>query len=59
MTTDPGGAPATKIEEEGRVAPAAPPRKRFGVKAFLLLCAAVVALDLLAAILVPPFPKGG
>ncbi|MGA3058526.1 MAG: F0F1 ATP synthase subunit A [Candidatus Limnocylindrales bacterium] len=59
MTTDPGGAPATRVEEEEPVASATPPRKRFGVKAFLLLCAAVVALDLLAAILVPPFPKGG
>jgi F-type H+-transporting ATPase subunit a len=59
VTTDPGGAPATRVEKVGPVSSVTPPRKRFGVKALLLLCAAVVALDLLAVILVPPFPRGG
>ena len=58
MTIDPGGAPATTPEERP-VAKATPLRKRFGLKGFLLLFAAVVALDAVAAILVPPFPKGG
>jgi F-type H+-transporting ATPase subunit a len=59
VTTDPGGVPATRVEEVGPVASATPPRRRFGVKGLLLLCVAVVALDLLAVILVPPFPSGG
>ena len=59
MTSDPGGAPATKEEDQSPVATAAPSRKRFGARAFLFLFVAVVALDLLAAIFVPPFPKGG
>jgi F-type H+-transporting ATPase subunit a len=58
VTSDPGGAPAI-TQEERPVAAATPLRKRFGVKGFLLLGAAVIALDALAAILVPPFPKGG
>ncbi|HEX7496452.1 MAG TPA: F0F1 ATP synthase subunit A [Candidatus Limnocylindrales bacterium] len=58
MTSDLGGAPATN-QEERPVAVTTPLRKRFGVKGFLLLVAAVIALDALALLLVPPFPRGG
>ncbi|MGZ6268816.1 MAG: hypothetical protein ACXWNR_09685 [Candidatus Limnocylindrales bacterium] len=57
MTSDSSGAPAT-IEEGPAVATATPPRRRFGAKAFLFLFVGVVALDILAAIVAPPFPKG-
>ncbi|MGZ6274390.1 MAG: F0F1 ATP synthase subunit A [Candidatus Limnocylindrales bacterium] len=58
MTSDSSGAPAT-IEEGPAGATATPPRRRFGAKAFLFLFVGVVALDILAAIVAPPFPKGG
>ena len=62
MTTDPGVQPE-KIESEDRPAqPDAPAgkRRRLSPARFLLLLAlAVVAVDILAVMLVPPFPKGG
>ena len=58
MTSESSGAPAT-IEEVRAVAPATPPRRRFGARAFLFLFVGIVVLDILAAIVVPPFPKGG
>jgi F-type H+-transporting ATPase subunit a len=52
-----------KIEaEESPVRPDAPAAKRgrlSPVRLLLLLAVAVVALDILAVVLVPPFPKGG
>jgi len=37
----------------------APPRRRGGIRRWLLLIAAVVALDVIAFVVTPPFPKGG
>ncbi len=59
MTIDPRGASANRQQESQPAAPATPHARRFGGKAFLVLVAAVVALDVLAAMVVPPFPKGG
>jgi F-type H+-transporting ATPase subunit a len=59
VTSDPGGVLVTIEDEDGPAVPEAAPKKRLGIGAFLVLFLAVVALDLLAAIFVPPFPKGG
>lgn len=59
MTSDPGGVPVTTEDEEAPDEQAAPPRKRPGLRALLLLVGAVIALDLAAVVFVPPFPKGG
>ena len=62
VTTDPGGQPE-KIELEDRPAqpdaPAGKRRRLSPVRLLLLLALAVVVLDVLAVLLVPPFPKGG
>ena len=62
MTTDPGAKP-DKIESiEGEAQPADPAKKRRRLssgRVLLLLALAVVVLDIVAVMLVPPFPKGG
>jgi F-type H+-transporting ATPase subunit a len=61
VTTDPGAMPE-KIESEQAGQPASPAgsRRRLSTGRLLLLMAlAVVALDILAVMLVPPFPAGG
>ena len=62
MTTDPGAKP-DKIESiEGEAQPADPIKKRRRLssgRVLLLLILAVVVLDIVAVMLVPPFPKGG
>ena len=60
MTSDPG-APATTEEAESmaRPATAAAPKNRARGIPFRFLIPAVIALDILAVALVPPFPKGG
>lgn len=59
MTSDSGGSPVTIRDEEAPAPPATPRRKRPGVRAFLFVVGAVIALDLAAVVFVPPFPKGG
>jgi F-type H+-transporting ATPase subunit a len=59
VTSDPGGLPVTTPDEEAPAPPATPRRKRPGVRAFLFVVGAVVALDLAAVVFVPPFPRGG
>ena len=61
MTTDPGKTPATLEVEQGSAAPAQPVKKRrlSAGRMLLILCLAVVVLDILAVIFVPPFPKDG
>ena len=60
MTTDPGIAPAAIDDSDGQTAPppAAPKKRARGIP-FRFLIPAVIALDILAVVLVPPFPKGG
>ena len=61
MTTDPG-SPPDKIEltEGSQAAEPAPTRRRLSPGRILLFLAiAVVVLDILAVMLVPPFPKDG
>ncbi len=62
MTTDPGPMPE-KIETEQsparQNAPAAKRGRLSPVRLLLLLAVAVVVLDILAVMLVPPFPKDG
>jgi F-type H+-transporting ATPase subunit a len=62
VTTDPG-VPPEKIESnEGTTQPAEPVQKRRRLspgRILLFLALAVVALDVVALQLVPPFPKGG
>jgi F-type H+-transporting ATPase subunit a len=59
VTNDPGAGPVTTEEGEATAAPVAAPRKRARGIPFRFLIPAVIALDILATILVPPFPKGG
>jgi len=60
VTTDPGITPAASADsDEMTVQPTAAPRKRARGIPFKLLIPAVIALDILAVMLVPPFPKGG
>ena len=59
MTSDPGGSPVTTQDKEAPAPPATPRRKRPGVRAFLFVVGAVIALDLAAVVFVPPFPRGG
>ena len=59
MTTDPG--PATTAGEPAATAPApeaAPVRRKSRRNLILVLIAAVIAVDVLAFVLIPPFPKG-
>jgi len=61
VTTDPGALPE-KIESEGHAQADVPARGRGRLstgRLLLLLALAVVALDILAVMLVPPFPKDG
>ena len=60
MTTDPGITPAAIDDSDGQTAqaPAAPKKHARGIP-FRFLIPAVLALDVLAVVLVPPFPKGG
>ena len=62
MTTAPGTMPE-KIElDDGSVAPGAPVKKRGRLtpgRMLVLLAVAVVVLDILAVMFVPPFPKDG
>ena len=62
MTTDPGAIPEKIESVEEAAQPAEPAKKRRRLspgRVLLLLILAVVVLDLLAVMLVPPFPKGG
>jgi F-type H+-transporting ATPase subunit a len=60
LTSDPGGPPATTEDLDVTTAqPTAAPKKRARGLPFKFLIPAVIALDVLAVILVPPFPKGG
>jgi F-type H+-transporting ATPase subunit a len=59
VTSDPGDPPATQDDAEGiDTQPPAAPKKRARGIPFKFLIPAVIALDLLAVLLVPPFPKG-
>jgi F-type H+-transporting ATPase subunit a len=62
VTTDPGAQPE-KIESiDGATQPTEPAKKRRRLSSgriLLLLAIAIVALDILAGMLVPPFPKDG
>jgi len=49
----------TSKEVETTTAPAAAPKKRTHGIPFKFLIPAILALDVLAVLLVPPFPKGG
>ena len=62
MTTDPGAIPEKIESVEEAAQPAEPAKKRRRLssgRVLLLLILAVVVLDLLAVMLVPPFPKDG
>lgn len=62
MTTDPGVQPEKIESPEGAAQPAEPARKRRRLssgRVLLLLAIAVVVLDIVAVMLVPPFPKDG
>ena len=59
MTNDPGAAPVTTDEGEATTEHAAAPKKRARGIPFRFLIPAILALDVLAVVLVPPFPKGG
>jgi F-type H+-transporting ATPase subunit a len=61
VTIDPGREPATtESEETVSVLAAAPtPKKRARGIPFRILIPAVIVLDLLAVLFVPPFPSGG
>ncbi len=60
MTTDPGVGPEAIDDNDGpKAQPAAAPKKRAHGIPFKFLIPAVIALDILAVVLVPPFPKGG
>ncbi len=56
MSTDPRPAPEAGEPAATEAAPARRPSRRHRI---LLLIAAVIAVDVVAAILVPPFPRGG
>jgi F-type H+-transporting ATPase subunit a len=60
VTTDPGITPAAIDDSDGQTAqaPAAPKKHARGIP-FRFLIPAVLALDILAVMLVPPFPKDG
>ncbi|MGD0862140.1 MAG: F0F1 ATP synthase subunit A [Candidatus Limnocylindrales bacterium] len=60
MTSDPGDAPVTNESDTGTTAqPTAAPKTRARGIPFKFLIPAVIALDVLAVMLVPPFPEGG
>jgi F-type H+-transporting ATPase subunit a len=62
VTTDPGVQPEKIESPEGAAQPAEPARKRRRLssgRVLLLLAIAVIVLDIVAVMLVPPFPKGG
>ena len=59
MIDEPGVGPATSEEGQAAPAPAAAPKKRARGIPFRILIPVVIALDILAVVLVPPFPKGG
>jgi F-type H+-transporting ATPase subunit a len=62
VTTDPGRLPEKIESEQGSAEPNEPVRKRRRLstgRLLLLLALAVVVVDLLAVLLVPPFPKHG
>ena len=61
MTSDPDPAPAMIDDSLEPATPtqAAPPKKRARGISFKFLIPAVIALDILAVMLVPPFPEGG
>jgi F-type H+-transporting ATPase subunit a len=59
VTLDPGGEPVTTDEVAVSAAPAGPAKKRARGIPFRILIPAVIALDALALIFVPPFPSGG
>ncbi len=60
MTTDPGITPPAIDDSDGQTAQAtAAPKKRARGIPFRILVPVVLALDILAVVLVPPFPKGG
>ena len=59
MTNDTGAGPVTTADDEATTAPAVAPKKRARGIPFRFLIPAVIALDILAVVVVPPFPKGG
>jgi len=60
VTSDPGLPPVTsQVEESSAVEPVPAPRKRGRGIPFKFLIPAVIAFDILAVLIAPPFPKGG
>ena len=62
MTTEPGAAPENNEIDETGAEPVTPARKRSRLsptRLLLLLAVATIVLDLVAVVLVPPFPKDG
>ena len=59
MTNDTGAGPVITADGEATTAPAVAPKKRARGIPFRFLIPAVIALDILAVVVVPPFPKGG
>jgi len=59
VTNDTGAGPVTTAEGEATTAPAVAPKKRARGIPFKFVIPAVIALDILAVMVVPPFPKGG
>ena len=60
MSSEPAATDAVAQPSEATVAPAAGPAAgRRTLRPWLLLVAAVIALDIAAVIVFPPFPKGG
>jgi F-type H+-transporting ATPase subunit a len=60
VTSDPGVTPAAIDDSDGQTGqPSAAPMERARGIPFKVLIPAVIALDILAVMLVPPFPKGG
>jgi F-type H+-transporting ATPase subunit a len=58
VTSDPGTAPATTETNQTSASAAAPKKRARGIP-FKFLIPAVIVLDVLAAIVAPPFPKDG
>jgi F-type H+-transporting ATPase subunit a len=59
VTNDTDAGPVITADGEATTAPAVAPKKRARGIPFRFLIPAVIALDILAVIVVPPFPKGG
>ena len=59
MTNDPGAGPVTTQQGQRTAEHTAAPKKRARGIPFRFLIPAILALDVLAVVLVPPFPRGG